>query len=91
MSKLKTKGISLRFRIFIFMMLMVVLSSILIAIVTVIQYNLQSQEYHNQRLERKENQLILSINYVIENSIYSDNIFSNINDEKINEISNIQN
>ena len=91
MSKLKTKGISIRFRIFIFMMLMVVLSSILIAIVTVIQYNLQSQEYHNQRLERKENQLILSINYVIENSIYSDNIFSNINDEKINEISNIQN
>ena len=76
MSKLRTKGISIRFRIFIFMMLMVVLSSILIAIVTVIQYNLQSQEYHNQRLERKENQLILSINYVIENSIYSDNILS---------------
>jgi len=91
MSKLKVKGISLRFRIFIFMILMVILSSILIAVVTVVQYNLQSQEYHNQRLERKENQLILSINYVIENSIYSDNIFSNINDEKINEISNIQN
>ena len=70
---------------------MLILSSILIAVVTVVQYNLQSQEYHNQRLERKENQLILSINYVIENSIYSDNIFSNINDEKINEISNIQN
>ena len=91
MSKLKVKGISLRFRIFIFMILMVILSSILIAVVTVVQYNLQSQEYHNQRLERKENQLILSINYVIENSISSDDIFSNINDDKINEISNIQN
>ena len=91
MSKLKVKGISLRFRIFIFMILMLILSSILIAVVTVVQYNLQSQEYHNQRLERKENQLILSINYVIENSISSDDIFSNINDDKINEISNIQN
>ena len=86
MSKLKVKGISLRFRIFIFMILMLILSSILIAVVTVVQYNLQSQEYHNQRLERKENQLILSINYVIENSISSDDIFSNINDDKINEI-----
>ena len=58
MSKLKTKGISLRFRIFIFMMLMVVLSSILIAIVTVIQYNLQSRVVENQRLNKIQNKLI---------------------------------
>ena len=70
MSKSKLKGISLRFRIFIFMILMVVISSIFVAIVTLIEYNNQSEYYHNERLERKENQLILSLNYVIQNSSF---------------------
>ena len=92
MNKSKLKGISLRFRIFIFMILMVVISSILVAIVTLIEYNNQSEYYHNERLERKENQLILSLNYVIQNSTFNnDNIIKNISDSKIDEISNIQN
>tara|TARA_B110000459_G_scaffold199751_1_gene246943 strand:- start:1568 stop:2959 length:1392 start_codon:yes stop_codon:yes gene_type:complete len=71
---------------------MVVISSIFVAIVTLIEYNNQSEYYHNERLERKENQLILSLNYVIQNSIFTnDNIIKNISDSKIDEISNIQN
>ena len=92
MNKMKLKGISLRFRIFIFMILMVAVSSILLAILTLIEYNDQSEYYHNDRLERKENQLILSLNYVIENSPFDNSdIIKNISDSKIDEISIIQN
>ena len=89
---MKLKGISLRFRIFIFMILMVAVSSILLATLTLIEYNYQSEYYHNDRLERKENQLIISLNYVIQNSSFDNNdIIKNISDSKIDEISKIQN
>ncbi len=92
MNKMKLKGISLRFRIFIFMILMVAVSSIILVTLTLIEYNDQSEYYHNDRLERKENQLILSLNYVIENSIFENSdIITNISDSKIDEISIIQN
>jgi signal transduction histidine kinase len=89
---MKLKGISLRFRIFIFMILMVAVSSIILVTLTLIEYNDQSEYYHNDRLERKENQLILSLNYVIENSLFENSdIIKNISDSKIDEISIIQN
>jgi signal transduction histidine kinase len=89
---MKLKGISLRFRIFIFMILMVAVSSIILVTLTLIEYNNQSEYYHNDRLERKENQLILSLNYVIENSPFDNSdIIKNISDSKIDEISIIQN
>ena len=92
MNKMKLKGISLRFRIFIFMILMVAVSSIILMTLTLIEYNDQSEYYHNDRLERKENQLILSLNYVIENSLFENSdIIKNISDSKIDEISIIQN
>ncbi len=92
MNKMKLKGISLRFRIFIFMILMVAVSSIILVTLTLIEYNNQSEYYHNDRLERKENQLILSLNYVIENSLFENSdIIKNISDSKIDEISIIQN
>ena len=50
------------------MILLVVLASILIASLTVYQFNEQSQDYHRMRLERKEAQLISSINYVLKES-----------------------
>jgi signal transduction histidine kinase len=56
---------SLRSRIFLFMILLVVVASILIAAVTIYQYNEQSNDYHKQRLERKENQILSSINYAL--------------------------
>lgn len=57
--------LSLRSRIFLYMILLVVVASILIALVTVYQYSEQSKDYHMQRLERKEAQLLSSMNYVL--------------------------
>ena len=59
------RKLSLSSRIFIYMIMLVVLASILIAGVTIYQYNEQSQEYHQLRLERKESQLLSSIDYVL--------------------------
>ncbi|MDC1534705.1 ATP-binding protein [Flavobacteriaceae bacterium] len=92
MNKMKLKGISLRFRIFIYMILMVVVSSILLATLTLIEYNSQSEYYDNERLERKQNQLKLSLDYVIKNSSFDNfDIIKNISHSKIEEISEIQN
>lgn len=48
------KNISLRIRIFLSMIVLVLLASILILVVTVIQYDEQTQDYNIQRFERKE-------------------------------------
>ncbi|TDI78098.1 MAG: two-component sensor histidine kinase, partial [Bacteroidetes bacterium] len=44
---------SLRFRIFLSMLLLVVIASILIAIVTIYQYREEARDYHHDRLLRK--------------------------------------
>lgn len=90
---MKSNSLSLRARIFIYMILLVIVASILIAAVTVYQYHEQSRDYHEQRLERKESQLLSRINYVLKQTTYpvsTDNI-NLIFKEKIYEISNIQN
>jgi len=80
--------LSLRSRIFIYMILLVLVASVLIAAVTLYQYNEQSKDYHKQRLERKESQLLSSINYVLRGTTwpretdYLDRIFK----DKIYEI-----
>lgn len=51
------KKSSLRFRIFLSMLFLVILSSVLMAVVTIYQYNEEAQEYHQDRLLRKENTL----------------------------------
>lgn len=87
------RNLSLSSRIFFYMILLVVLASILIAAVTVYQYNEQSQDYHRKRLERKEAQLISSINYVLKESsweIKTENL-ALIFKDKIYEIANIHN
>ena len=60
-----TNRLSLRSRIFLYMILLVVVASILIALVTIYQYSEQSKDYHMQRLARKEVQLLSSMNYVL--------------------------
>ncbi len=85
--------LSLRSRIFIYMILLVVVASVLIAAVTIYQYNEQSRDYHELRLEKKEAQLSASIDYVLQQTTYEvatenlDLIFK----DKIYEIANIQN
>ena len=52
------------------MILLVVVASVLIALVTIYQYNEQSRDYHEQRLDRKESQIISSIDYVLKQTTY---------------------
>jgi len=58
---MKLKKFSLRTRIFLAMIMLVVIASILIALVAVYQYNEQTKDYHKGRLERKENAIKTSI------------------------------
>ena len=87
------RKLSLRSRIFLYMIMLVVLASLLIAGVTIYQYSEQSQDYHRMRLERKESQLISSINYVLMETTWevkTENL-SMIFKDKIYEIANIHN
>lgn len=60
---MKIKQISLRNRIFLAMILLILLASILIAAVTIYQYKEETDEYNQGRLERKEEAVKSSINY----------------------------
>ncbi|MDG1374184.1 MAG: ATP-binding protein [Flavobacteriaceae bacterium] len=87
------RKLSLSSRIFIYMIMLVVVASILIAGVTIYQYSEQSQDYHRLRLERKEVQLISSINYVLKETTWevkTENL-PLIFKDKIYEIANIHN
>ena len=57
------KNQSLRLRIFLSMILLVLLASVLMAGITVYQYNEEAEEYHQDRLLRKENTLKDQIKY----------------------------
>ncbi len=57
------KKLSLRLRIFLSMLFLVLLASVLMAAVTIYQYNEEAQEYHQDRLLRKENTLKEQIKY----------------------------
>ncbi len=59
------KKLSLRTRIFVAMILLVILASILIAAVTIYQYREEAQDYHKKRLERKEENIKEHINFVL--------------------------
>ena len=61
---------SLRARIFVAMILLVLLASILIAAVTIYQYNEEAKDYHKERLERKEKAIRSSINFAIRETTY---------------------
>jgi len=91
---MKIKQLSLRIRIFLAMIFLILLASVLIAAVTIYQYNEQTTEYNEGRLDRKEESVKAAINYwfktgnsfalVPENLPY---IFK----DKIYEISDIEN
>ncbi|PKP29112.1 MAG: two-component sensor histidine kinase, partial [Bacteroidetes bacterium HGW-Bacteroidetes-18] len=60
---MKIKQLSLRIRIFLAMILLILLASVLIATVTIYQYKEQTDEYNSGRLERKEESVNAAINY----------------------------
>lgn len=62
--------LSLRTRIFISMTALVFLASILIAAVTIYQYKEEAEEYHRERLERKEERIQIAINNALKSTTY---------------------
>jgi signal transduction histidine kinase len=67
---MKLRKLSLRVRIFIAMILLVLIASILIAGVTIYQYNEEAHDYHKERLERKEENIRRNIDFVIRETTY---------------------
>lgn len=67
---MKLLKLSLRTRIFISMTVLVLLASILIAAVTIYQYKEEAEEYHQGRLERKEERIQIAINNVLKSTTY---------------------
>ncbi len=61
---------SLRSRIFLSMIFLVIGTSILIAVVTIFQYKEEAKDYHKQRLLRKEKNIRKSIDYVLKTTTY---------------------
>jgi two-component system, NtrC family, nitrogen regulation sensor histidine kinase NtrY len=84
---------SLRFRIFRSMLLLVVGASVLIAAVTIFQYREEAEDYHRERLQRKEVNIRENINYVIRNTTYpvETKMIPLIFKDKIYEIKDIHN
>lgn len=67
---MRLKRLSLRVRIFIAMILLVLIASVLIAAVTIYQYNEEAQSYHTDRLERKEENIKRHIDFVIRETTF---------------------
>lgn len=63
-------NISLRSRIIISMIFLVVIAFILIASVTIYQYSEQNRDYHAERMERKEEQIKQSIDLSLQKTTY---------------------
>lgn len=85
---------SLRTRIFIAMIFIVVIASVLIAAVTIYQYNEEAEEYHKNRLERKEEAIKAAITYELNRDTikqFETVLLPSILEKKLNEISDIHN
>lgn len=66
----KIKALSLRIRIFLSMIVLIIVASILMASISIIQFKNEARGYHQERLERKETAIKEHINYVLSNSTY---------------------
>ncbi len=52
------------------MIVLIVLASVLIAVVTIFQYREEAEDYHRERLQRKETNIRENIDYVLQNTTY---------------------
>ncbi|MCY2686624.1 sensor histidine kinase [Salinimicrobium sp. TH3] len=77
------------------MIVLVLLASILIGGITVLQYKKEAQEYHRERLERKEEAIREHIKFVVESTTYEireETVYLILKqDDKIHEISQVHN
>jgi hypothetical protein len=77
------------------MIVLVLLASILIGGITVLQYKQEAQDYHRERLERKEEAIREHIKFVVESTTYEikeETVYLILKqDDKIHEISQVHN
>ncbi len=66
----KMSMLSLRIRIFLSMIILIVIASVLMASISIIQFKNEAKEYHQERLDRKENAIKEHINYVLSTTTY---------------------
>ncbi len=85
--------LSLRIRIFLSMIVLILIASILMASISIIQFKNEAKEYHQERLERKESAIKEHINYVLANTTYplTMNNLDLIFKDRIHELAQIHN
>lgn len=85
--------LSLRIRIFLSMIVLILIASILMASISIIQFKNEAKDYHQERLERKELAIKEHINYVLANTTYplTTNNLDLIFKDRIHELAQIHN
>ena len=93
MKNFKMSMLSLRIRIFLSMILLILISSIIMASISIFQFKNEAKVYHQEKLDRKEDAIKENINYVLSNTTYplSANNLSYIFKDKIHELADIHN
>lgn len=88
---IKITQLSLRLRIFLSMILLTLIASVLIAAVSIYQFKKEARDYHQDRLERKEDAITEHINYILSTTTYplSTENLPLIFKDKIYELANI--
>jgi two-component system, NtrC family, nitrogen regulation sensor histidine kinase NtrY len=89
----KMSMLSLRIRIFLSMILLILMASILMASISVIQFKNEAKNYHQERLERKEDAIKEHINYLLSTTTYplTEKNLPLIFKDKIHELADIHN
>ncbi len=91
LKSVKIKRVSLRTRIFLSMIILTLIASLLMAGISILQFKTEAKNYHQERLERKENAIKEHINFILSTSTYplTTNNLSLIFKDKIHELSDI--
>src|SRR5262245_36520929 len=89
----KMSMLSLRTRIFLSMVVLILITSVLLASISIIQFKNEAREYHQERLDRKENAIKEHINYILSTTTYplTPENLKLIFKDKIHELADIHN
>jgi two-component system, NtrC family, nitrogen regulation sensor histidine kinase NtrY len=89
----KMSMLSLRIRIFLSMIVLILIAASLMALISVIQFKNEARRYHQERLDRKEDAVKENINYILSTTTYplTERNLPYIFKDKIHELSDIHN
>ena len=68
--KLSLSMLSLRIRIFLSMIVLILIASVVLASISIVQFKSEAREYHQERLENKENAIKEHINFILSTTTY---------------------